>query len=120
MDFWKHSKPLKQVNMVVEIIIGILNTTNYVMSVPVQVTTSHPGIFVIGQNFKSYNEKSGALLHARTLGNDLYFLFNFSAVALSVIDLNLHCNMKLIIRHGEITVQMLLFCLSLILFSNNK
>ena len=57
MDFWKHSKPLKQVNMVVEIIIGILNTTNYVMSVPVQVTTSHPGIFVIGPNFKSYNEK---------------------------------------------------------------
>ena len=86
--------------------IGILNASNYIDETPTGVDENSYGLFVIGNDFEGYSSgKSGSLLAgANTLGNDLYFSANFSAMAKSVIDFNLHYDMKLIIRDGVLTV----------------
>ena len=86
--------------------IGILNAANYIKSTPAGDVTGNYGLFVIGQDFESYSSgKSGSLLAgASTLENDLLFSANFSAMAASVVDFNLHYDMKLIIKDGVMTV----------------
>ena len=66
----------------------IINGTSYVIAQPSGSGTSadtfsNGGLFMIGQDFKTFSGKSGALLSGvTTVGSDLYFSATFSTATL--------------------------------------
>ena len=87
---------------------SILKRMIYVMSAPTGADAANTGIFIIMQDLESLSGKSSAILcGASTLGNDLYFSANFSAMDASMF--NFHYDMKLFVK--DVTVNVLLFSL---------